>query len=542
MDLVRLAIELGAMETGGPPSRAEQRLARLAEVRPRASNEQKRKTAREIDDGHDPLGSQLLELRGRSERRLTGAFYTPRTIADLMVTAILDTEPAQVVDPGCGSGRFTIEIARRNPTISVFAIDSDPVATLVTRAGLSTVKSRNAQVFNMDYRQFRMPAGDDRRTAFISNPPYVRHHSLDKASKDWAIKAGRKFGINVSSLSGLHVHFLLATAILAKPGDRGCFITSSEWLDVAYGSAIRQLCIKYLGLTSIDVIDPKTSPFGDVMSTASISSFHVGSRPPAVRVSQSSGTALPKQLAAGREISSAELADLERWGPTIRKPTKDQHAGHILGDAFRVHRGLVTGANRFFVMSKNEARLLGLAPWCHPAITSADEILDSGGVVRDSPARKVVVAIPSDLDIGSHPEVADYIRQGEHRNGAHAISERYVTSHRQPWWHLGRLPRPPVVATYMARRPPTFALNPDGLTILNIAHGLYPKLDTPGSLPELVAILNGHGEAFSGLGRTYQGGLEKFEPREMEALPLNGAYEKWLKRSSQNRRSGMKIA
>jgi hypothetical protein len=84
-----------------------------------------------------------------------------------------------------------------------------------------------------------------------------------------------------------------------------------------------------------------------------------------------------------------------------------------------------------------------------------------------------------------------------------------------------QFPRPPIVATYMARGAPCFARNPDELGLLNVVHGLYPRrpLDEA-TLERVVASLNARRESFIGRGRTYQGGLEKFEPREMEALPL----------------------
>jgi hypothetical protein len=74
----------------------------------------------------------------------------------------------------------------------------------------------------------------------------------------------------------------------------------------------------------------------------------------------------------------------------------------------------------------------------------------------------------------------------------------------------------------MARRPPAFALNPNGLHILNIAHGIYPhRRLSQRELTRLVASLNERAESFVGNGRRYQGGLEKFEPREMEDLLIS---------------------
>jgi hypothetical protein len=67
--------------------------------------------------------------------------------------------------------------------------------------------------------------------------------------------------------------------------------------------------------------------------------------------------------------------------------------------------------------------------------------------------------------------------------------------------------------TYMARRPPRFALNPAGARLLNIAHGLYPKENlAPEELESVVSWLNK--QPLQGIGRTYAGGLIKVEPRD----------------------------
>ena len=41
------------------------------------------------------------------------------------------------------------------------------------------------------------------------------------------------------------------------------------------------------------------------------------------------------------------------------------------------------------------------------------------------------------------------------------IDKRYITSHRNPWWRVGLNKPAPIVASYMARQAPKFALNPD---------------------------------------------------------------------------------
>ena len=69
----------------------------------------------------------------------------------------------------------------------------------------------------------------------------------------------------------------------------------------------------------------------------------------------------------------------------------------------------------------------------------------------------------------------------------------------------------------MARRPPAFVINKADARHINIAHGLYPREQLTETVKKaLVAYLQVNISQRSG--RTYAGGLTKFEPREMERL------------------------
>ena len=66
-----------------------------------------------------------------------------------------------------------------------------------------------------------------------------------------------------------------------------------------------------------------------------------------------------------------------------------------------------------------------------------------------------------------------------------------------------------------------FHYNPDGLVLLNVAHGIYPRYPFDETRMQRPARqLNAARATFRGYGRTYHGGLKKFEPREMEDLPV----------------------
>jgi len=69
----------------------------------------------------------------------------------------------------------------------------------------------------------------------------------------------------------------------------------------------------------------------------------------------------------------------------------------------------------------------------------------------------------------------------------------------------------------MARRPPAFVRNLADARHINIAHGLYPREPLAERvLRRLVSYLASMTNVADG--RTYAGGLTKFEPREMERI------------------------
>jgi len=530
LGIVRLALEMGATEAGGALAPCEQDVVREALKAPRPLPDDVEFVRGLAADGKDPLGEALCAALSSAQRRPLGAVYTPPTLVEPMIAWVLGQQPSRIVDLGCGSGRFAVAAARGDPSAELLAVDVDPVATLICRANVAVAGASGVRVVQGDYTRLDL-SPTSRRTAFVGNPPYVRHHAISPTAKAWAKQTARDLGLVASSLAGLHVHFYLATARHAHPGDVGCLVTSAEWLDVGYGSVLRALLVGRLGVQSLHLLDPKSRPFAGAMTTALVAAFEVGNGTGPVRFRfVHSGEPLGDLSCGGQMIDRSKAAGTPRWSqffvPPSRHLARPQNAHPDapprlvrFGSLVRVSRGIATGSNKFFVMTAGEAGSRGLAAFARPAVTSAKEVISSPGAIRVTPSHKVLIDLPRILDgHGSATSAAlKYISEGE----TIGVSKRYLCRHRRPWWRLGVGPTPRAVATYMARQAPVFALNPDGLILLNIAHGLYPRIAmTDEELASLVAYLNEVRQSYRGQGRTYHGGLEKFEPHEMESLPV----------------------
>lgn len=424
--------------------------------------------------------------------------------------------PVRIVDPGAGSGRYSVAAALAFPNAHVVAADIDPLACLMTQATAAVLGvAGRVQVVLGDYRALDLPAVNG-PTLYIGNPPYVRHHQIDPQWKAWLLHTARKRGLTASGLAGLHVHFFLATAEHAHPGDYGAFITSSEWLDVNYGKLVRELLLKDLGGLSIHVLNPEAQPFADAQVTGTITCFEVGGAPEAVTIRQVNSIAELGRLESGREVSRARLAETSRWSVLVRvTPTLPE--GFIeLGELVRVHRGAVTGANRVWVAPAGDAKLPSTVLF--PSITRAKELFAAGDLLSETEKLKVVIDLPVDLDVFDGDErklVERFLRNAKKAD----VDKGYIASSRRAWWSVGLRAPAPILATYMARRPPAFVRNVAAARHINIAHGLYPREPIADDVLDQLAK---HLRTAVTLtqGRTYAGGLTKFEPKEMERLPV----------------------
>lgn len=477
--------------------------------------------AARLSAGEDPLGDRYCAIVSAQRRRGTGTVLTPPRIVAAMLDwarkeARVSGEPRRIIDAGAGSGRFAIAAAKAFRKAAVLAVENDPHLLILLRANLKEAGlDARISVIAADFRSIRLE-GTSGPTLFLGNPPYVRHHQIAAEWKRWYVEACARHGAKASQLAGAHLHFFAKIADLGKKGDYGCLITAAEWLDVGYGAALRSLLANGVGGVEVHLLEPAAEAFPGTMTTTAITGFRIGRRPPALRLRRVAVTSELDRLAGGREIEWATLASVPKWSVLVRAAPKPPTGLIELGELCRVHRGQVTGSNRIWIAGKHSAEL---PPYLlKPTVTRAAELIAAEPVLDEHRHLARVIDLPAELDEIAPPErpiVERFIALVRSAGAA----DGYIARHRSPWWAV-RLPPPaPILCTYMARRTPSFVLNRAGARILNIAHGIYPRETlSDAQLAKLAAVLR----TTVGFehGRCYAGGLLKFEPRELERVPV----------------------
>ncbi len=468
--------------------------------------------------GEDPLGNAFCRLRSPEVRRRQGAVYTPRIIVDAMIAwATGEKPPVRIVDPGAGSGRFLLAAGTAFPDAELVAVEIEPLAALMLRANAAASSmDRRLTVYLEDYRAISLPAADG-PTLFLGNPPYVRHHDISARWKDWMAGVAAANRLKASRLAGLHIHFFLKTCELARTGDYGAFVTSAEWLDVNYGAVLRRLLTNRLGGAFVHVIDPRAMPFADAATTGAITCFRVGARERRLRLRSVADPGRLGDLRAGRPVSWSRLDETHRWSSLLRPEAARARGGRTsLGELCRVHRGQVTGCNSVWIAGEYSGTLPDSVSV--PAVTKARELFAAAPRLVSLAGLRRVIDLPADLgELGD--DECSQVRRFLEWAKLRGADRSYVARHRRAWWAVALRPPAPILCTYMARRSPAFVRNPCGARHVNIAHGLYPRDPMPDPILDALSAWLQENVCVSS-GRTYAGGLTKFEPRELERIPI----------------------
>jgi len=498
----------------------QQDLALLPEGGRRVGAKALTELRKQIRTGGDPLGARYCQLRNSEQRRPSGQTFTPEAVVQGMVdwAAGRSSDYVRIVDAGAGSGRFTFAALARFPKAHAVCIEADHALALILRANAEVLGfGQRVTVIVDDFRRCELPSVSG-KTLFIGNPPYARHHGISGEWKQWYSQKLRAMGHHSSQLAGLHLHFFLKTLELAKPGDEGCYITAAEWMDVNYGQALRDLLCNGLGGRAVFAVAPELKVFDDALVSAAITCFSPGRKAMAMTFKRLTQVAELGQLAGGVKVRLADAKANPKWSELMDSLQATEELGFVpLGDLFKVQRGQVTGANKVWVVPLTAPQLPGR--FLFPCVTKATDLTSLNDVkLTDASRLRSVADLPASLAGLTETErkqVEAFLEWAE-KNGA---ADGYIAQHRAPWWKTNLKAPAPIVMTYMGRRPPVFVLNTACARLINVAHGLYPKQPLPVKyLEKLTVWLNNNVSISSG--RSYAGGLVKFEPSEAMRLRI----------------------
>src|SRR6266571_538660 len=203
------------------------------------------------------------------EKHRYGQHYTPQDVAKLLAAFAVRSESDLVFDPSCGDGRLLGEALRLKRTKSsrrrrraareVYGVDRSPKAVehaVKTGARVAVADFFDVQPGATLRKAVALPEAFD---AIVGNPPYIRQEVIGDKDKQRIrarldldrVASGDIFWSRWSGRSDIYVYFFAHATCFLRRNGRLVFLTSSSWLDVGYGAALREFLLANFSVIAV---------------------------------------------------------------------------------------------------------------------------------------------------------------------------------------------------------------------------------------------------------------------------------------------------
>ncbi len=453
-----------------------------------------------------------------------------------MVSYAVSSGAGEVFDPAVGEGAFfraanviSREIGR---ALKLSGAELDPeVLQRAEEKGLPRSDFRHVRV-----RDFVLDPPCGSFKAIVANPPYIRHHRMPAVYKDKLRRfAANLVGKSIDGRAGFHVYFLLRALQMLANGGCLAFIMPADTCEGVFSQNLWNWITAHYRLEVVVAFDSCASPFPGVDTNPLIFMIKAAAPKPNfwwVRCRQPETAALKSFIQSGfvprddSALSTHSRTLVEGLTTGLSRPPAAPSGGTLtLGDFARVMRGIATGTNDFFFLTKNRAIELGIP---------GEFLISAVGRTRDVATDELTLNHLADLENKGRPTlllsldgrkldhfprtIRSYLQEGE----ARGLQNKALIRTRQPWYRMERRSIPPILFAYLGRRNARFIRNTAGVLPLTGFLCIYPLEKDPEFVEKLFKVLQ-HPSTIANLslvGKSYGSGAIKVEPRALERLPL----------------------
>jgi SAM-dependent methyltransferase len=185
------------------------------------------------------------EGRPPLERRQRGAWYTPRWLADLVVSLAVEPADRRVLDPACGEGVFLAAAsARCHPAAELVGVELDAHAAAVARAAVPSATVITADALALRWNESANAADRHLFDAVVGNPPFL-NQLRTLTSRGGASRYGG------GPYADAAAEFLALAARLVRPGGRVGMILPASLLSARDAAGVRRELLEHGAITHL---------------------------------------------------------------------------------------------------------------------------------------------------------------------------------------------------------------------------------------------------------------------------------------------------
>jgi adenine-specific DNA-methyltransferase len=476
-------------------------------------------------------------IEQQTEKKLRGGFYTERDIALFLSRWVLEREPQSILEPSCGSGAFLEAIAEKPGALrKIFACEIDEAEAAKARARIAATSTLRVDVHSGDFLKWFLfhGQGAGRFDGVLGNPPFIRYQYLPEEQQFLAEKIFGRFGLPYTKHTNAWVPFVIASLSLLAAGGRLAMVLPSEIFHIPHAQSLRRYIAQ--SCSRILILDPEELWFDNALQGIVLllaeKKVAAADRGKGVAVLPVASRAVLRESAANY-FEKADYIDgssiEDKWMPVFLSGKERSLLGGLREDArfarFReladVDVGIVTGANKFFLVTDKVVEEFSLEKWAHPMFGRSEHV---AGLIFDGAdlAANKRAGLPANFlwfdeaALTSFPDsVQRYLRSGD----GQGLPQRYKCSVREPWYRVPSVYTAPVAMLKRAHHYPRLVLNKAAAFTTDTAYRVQPKQITAASI--VYSFLNSLTSLSAELeGRHYGGGVLELVPSEIERLMI----------------------
>lgn len=484
---------------------------------------------------------ELDRLKTQEERNAMGQFSTPTELAnDILEHAkniMPKREKIRFLDPAFGTGSFFSALLKMFSTTRIEAAMGYEIDTHYGMPASDLWANTMLDYRLTDFTSAKPPESEKEKfNLIICNPPYVRHHHINGQKERLRGKALSSAHMKLSGLAGLYCYFMALTHPWMKANAIAGWLIPSEFMDVNYGQSVKDYLLNEVTLLQIHRFDPNDVQFDDALVSSAVVWFENKKPNKNHKIKFTYGGTIDAPHNE-KEISASVLAVEKKWTRFPLSEERVETGAAKLSDFFTIKRGIATGDNKFFVMSREEIERRELPIEHFRPILPSPRYLTDTIIEADNDGnpriKKQLFVLDCKLSIDElkkcYPKLHKYLQEGIETG----VSDRYLCKNRKLWYAQENRPESTFYCTYIGRsdkegtKPFRFILNHSKAIVANSYLILYPKpqvikeIENNKGLEKklLVALNKITCKAMLDEGRVYGGGLHKMEPRELANVP-----------------------
>ncbi len=470
-----------------------------------------------------------------SSQKLSGSYYTPYWLAKYIMHWVLNEGATNILEPSCGDGVFFDALPNTENNLSVTGLDINNMATSICVNKLSKLPIKST-ISTQDFLQWSINnlISNSPKTfdAVVGNPPFIRYQYLDKEMQERAQQLFKLMGMKFSKHTNAWIPFVISSIKFLNAGGHLGMILPSELLHVLYAKGLRDYLLQEC--SRILIIDPEDLWFEDTLQGVIVlmaeKKYDSNQKTDGIAIIHTKGQSFtqenPSNLFANADYVDGDFLK-DKWTYALLTANERQVYKSIcslpnvynFSDLATADVGIVTGANKFFLVSDDVVKKYNLQAVAHPMFGRSEHC---PGIIynkaqHDENAEK---GLPTNFLYFCNKDddltYQEYLKLGE----SEGLPSRYKCRIRTPWYKVPSVSASPISMLKRSNGMPRLILNELNAYTTDTAYRITPT-DRTDANSLVICFLNTLTALSAELeGRHYGGGVLELVPSEIDRLKV----------------------